>query len=111
MNYKTILVHCDSDPKLSHRLEVAVELAERFGARLVGVHVQVPIQVPACSGGPVPTFDLYAAYEVSAKAEHDAAAAAFEKITKGSNMPSEWRFAKGYHEDELVAPAAPCCRA
>ena len=43
MNYKTIVVHCDASPKLSQRLEVAVELAQRFSAYLAGVHVQVPI--------------------------------------------------------------------
>src|SRR5438045_2892499 len=42
MSYKTIVVHCDASPKLSPRLQVAVELAQRFSAYLVGVHVQVP---------------------------------------------------------------------
>src|SRR5215470_14961108 len=51
MSYKTILVHCDVNPKLSQRLQVAVELAQRFGACLVGVHVQVPIDLPAFSAG------------------------------------------------------------
>jgi len=105
MNYKTILVHCDVNPKLSQRLEVAVELAQRFGAYLVGVHVQVPIDVPAFSGGVVPTFDLFAAYEASAKAEYDAAAAAFEDAIKGSRLATERRLAKGYHEDEMVIQA------
>lgn len=105
MNYKTILVHCDANPKLSQRLQVAVELAQRFGAYLVGVHVQVPMDVRALSGGVVPTFDLYAAYEASAKAEHDAAHDAFEDAIKGNRLATEWRLAKGYHEDELVIQA------
>lgn len=105
MNYKTILVHCDANPKLSQRLEVAVELAQRFGAYLVGVHVQVPIDIPAFSAGVVPTFDLYAAYEASANAEHDAARDAFVDATKGSRLATEWRLAKGHHEDELVTQA------
>ena len=105
MNYKTILVHCDVNPKLSQRLEVAVELAQRFGAYLVGVHVQVPIDFPAFSGGVVPTFDLFAAYEASAKAEYDAAADAFEDAIKGSRLATERRLAKGHHEDELVIQA------
>ena len=92
-------------PKLSQRLAVAVELAQRFGANLVGIHVQVPIDVPAFSGGVVPTFDLFGAYEASAKAEHDAAHDAFEDAIKGSRLATEWRLAKGYHEDELVIQA------
>jgi nucleotide-binding universal stress UspA family protein len=105
MNYKTILVHCDADPRLSRRLEIAVDLAQRFGAYLVGVHVQVPIDIPAFSAGAVPTFDIFAAFEASAKAEHDAAANAFENAIKGSHLATEWRLAKGYHEDELVNQA------
>jgi len=105
MNYKTILVHCDASSKLSQRLEVAVDLAQRFDAHLVGVHVQVPMQVPAFSAGPVPTFDLFAAYEASAKAQYESAAGAFEKAIRGSHLSSEWRLAKGYHEDELFIQA------
>lgn len=105
MSYKTILVHCDSSPKLSQRLEVAVELAQRFGAYLVGIHVQAPIDIPAFSAGVVPTFDLYSAYEASANAERDAARDVFVNATKGSRLPTEWRLANGYHEDELVIQA------
>ena len=36
MSYKTILVHCDANPRLSQRLDVAVDLAQRFAAHLVG---------------------------------------------------------------------------
>jgi nucleotide-binding universal stress UspA family protein len=105
MNYQTILVHCDTNSKLSQRLEVAVDLAQRFGAHLVGVYVQEPIDVPGLSTGGVPTFDLSAAYEASAKTEHKIAAATFEKAIKGRHLTSEWRFAKGYLEDELVIQA------
>jgi nucleotide-binding universal stress UspA family protein len=105
MNNKTILVHCDATPVLSQRLEVAVYLALRFGAYLVGVHVQAPIDIPAFSVGVVPTFDLYGAYEASAKAEHDTAAEIFEHAVKGSRLATEWRRAPGYQEDELVIQA------
>ena len=82
-----------------------MDLAARFGAHLVGLHVQAPLEVPAFAAGPVPIFDLQVAYEASAKADHDTAADAFEKAIKGSHVPSEWRVAKGYHEDELVTHA------
>jgi nucleotide-binding universal stress UspA family protein len=105
MNYKTILVHCDADPRLSRRLDVAVDLAQRYGAHLVGSHVQTPIDMPAFSAGVVPTFDLFEAYEASAKAEHDTAEIAFTKAVKGTHLPSEWRVTKGYPEDELAVQA------
>ena len=82
MTYKTILVHCDASAKLLPRLEVAVDLAQRFGAHLVGVHVQAPIHIPAFSAGAMPPFDVYDAYEAAAKAEHDTATATFEEATR-----------------------------
>ena len=54
---------------------------------------------------PMPMYDFFAAYEASAKAEHDTAAAAFTKAMKGTHLPSEWRAAKGYPENELVIQA------
>src|SRR4051812_44199409 len=105
MSYKTILVHCDANPRLSQRLDVAVDLAQRYGAHLVGAHMQAPIDIPAFSGGVVPMYDLFAAYEASVKTEHDTAAAAFIKAIKGTHLPSEWRVSKGYPENELAIQA------
>jgi hypothetical protein len=42
MSYKTILVHCDANPRLSQRLAVAVDLAQRYGAHLVGARSTRP---------------------------------------------------------------------
>ena len=46
MAYKTILVHCDASPKVGQRLTVAAELAERYGAHLVGLHARPPLEAP-----------------------------------------------------------------
>jgi nucleotide-binding universal stress UspA family protein len=102
MGYKTILVHCDASPKLGHRLGVAVELAQRHGAHLIGVHVKAPFDVPAFFDGPVPTTDLYGAFEAVAKADQESAVAAFDKAIKGTGLSTEWRVARGYPEDELA---------
>ena len=40
MGYKTILVHCDGGRTTAGRAAVAVALAERFDAHLVGLHVR-----------------------------------------------------------------------
>ena len=101
MRYRTILVHCDANPRLPQRLEVAVDLAQRFGAHLVGAHLQAPMDIPAYTGGVMPMPDFFAAYEASVMAEHDTAAAAFNKAIKGTHLPNEWRVAKGYPENEL----------
>ena len=51
MSYRTVIVHCDDNPKTSHRLAVAVQLAQCHGAHLVGVHVQEPFNVPPFTEG------------------------------------------------------------
>src|SRR5262249_33624441 len=102
MSYKAILVHCDASPKLAHRLDVAVELAQRHRAHLIGVHVQPPFDIPAFFDGPVPTTDLYGAFEAAAKANQESAIAAFNKAIKGSELSTEWRLARGYPENELA---------
>lgn len=105
MSYKTILVHCDAASALPQRLGVAVKLAQRYRAHLVGLHVQAPIIVPAFSGGAVPLDSLYVAYETAAKVELDQAAAAFAGAVKDADISSEWRIATAYHEEELVLQA------
>ena len=102
MSYKTILVHCDSSSALPRRLRIAVELAERFEAHLVGLHVQAPLNLPAFAGGVVPLDSLHAAYEESSTSERDSAAAAFGNAVRGARHSSEWRVARAYPEDELV---------
>ena len=107
MSYKTILVHCDASPKLSQRLDVAVDLAQRHRAHLVGAHLQAPMDIPAFAGGGVmPMHDFFAAYEANAKADRDKAAAAFTNAIKGTHLATEWRVAQGYPEDELAIQAA-----
>ena len=105
MSYKTVLVHCDASPKLALRLAVAADLAERFGAHLVGAYVQAPFDVPAFFDGAMPTEDLYKSYEAAAKADQDAASAAFAKGIKGLHLPNEWRVTNGYVEHELAVQA------
>jgi nucleotide-binding universal stress UspA family protein len=105
MSYKTILVHCDASPKLSQRLDVAVDLAQRHGAHLVGVYVQAPFDVPAFADGMMPMDDLFTSYEAAAKADQDASKASFEKDIKGTHLPTEWRLVNGYVDDELAIHA------
>src|SRR5262245_43883603 len=91
MSYKTILVHCDASPKVGHRLAVAMELALRHRAHLVGVHVLQPVDIPAIFDSTMPTADVYAAYEAAAQADMESAAMAFGKAIKGAHLSTEWR--------------------
>ncbi len=105
MAYKTLLVHCDAAKNVAHRLGVAAEMAERHGAHLVGFHARPPFESPAFFDGGFPMDNLYKSYEASAKADQDAAAAAFEKAIKGRHLSTEWRVVDGYVENELAVQA------
>jgi nucleotide-binding universal stress UspA family protein len=105
MSYKTILVHCDAGKSVSHRLGVAAELAQRFGAHVVGLHVRRPFDAPVYFNGSLPMDDLFRIYEEGAKADETAAAATFEKAIKGKQLSTEWRMANGYPENEVALQA------
>lgn len=101
MSYKTILVHCDADPRVSHRLTVAVDLAQRHGALLVGVHIQEPFDAPALFDGTIAIDSLLEAHEAAAKAHVATARTAFDKAVKGSHLSTEWRSEEGYVDARL----------
>ena len=45
MDYTTLMVHVDVDDELPRRARIAAELAERFGAHLIGVAAWAPMSV------------------------------------------------------------------
>ena len=105
MTYKTILVHCDASPKVGLRLAVAVDLAERHGAHLVGVHARPLFEAPVFFEGSMPMDNLFIAYEASAAADQAAARSAFKKILKGHHISHEWRVTDGFVDSELAIQA------
>lgn len=105
MSYKTILVHCDASNSVSHRLTVAADLAQRFGARLVGLHVRRPFETPVFFDGGFATGDFFRIYGEGVKADETEASAAFAKATKGREVATEWRAVDGYVDSELAVQA------
>lgn len=105
MSYKTILVHCDASPKVSQRLAVAKELAQRHNAHLIGAYVRPTFDAPAFFDGTMPTGALFDAYETAAKADQDAATSAFDKAINGTNLSREWRVVEGYAHEQLAIQA------
>ena len=103
MGYKTILVHCDAGRSTDVRLKVALDLADRFDAHLVGLHVRQAFQAPAFTDAGMAMDSLYKTYEAAVKADEAEAAAIFTKAvgTKGSS--SEWRVIDGYADEALAA--------
>jgi nucleotide-binding universal stress UspA family protein len=105
MGYKTILVHCDADPNVAHRLAIAVELAKRHDAHLVGVHIQEPFNAPAMFDGTVAMDSLFGVFEETAKANLASAKAAFAKAVKGTELSTAWRSEEGYIDARLAVHA------
>ncbi len=105
MTYKTIVVNCDANPKVSHRLAVATELSQRFGAHLVGLHARPPFEAPMFFDGGMPMDSLFQAYEEAAKADLAKSSASFDKALKGLHLSSEWRVVDGFADTELAIQA------
>src|SRR5690242_5386322 len=108
MMYKTILVDCNASAKVGQRLAVAVQLAGRNGAHLVGLHVRAPITPPVFSDGTVPAESVLDAFEAAAKSEEAAAAAAFGAAIKSAGLSTEWCAVEGYPDDVLAERARYC---
>jgi nucleotide-binding universal stress UspA family protein len=105
MSYRIILVHCDAAETVSHRLGVAAELAQRFAAHLVGLHVREPFERSAFFDSVLPVDELVRMYEEAASIEEAAAVAAFEKAVEGRNLSPEWRVVTGDRKTEVSAQA------
>jgi nucleotide-binding universal stress UspA family protein len=105
MGYQTILVHCDAGKKVSCHLDVAAELAGRFGSVFVGLHAQPPFETPAFAEGAFGMAPIYRAYEEGAKADLAASRTAFNKALKGKHLPTEWRVVDDYPEEALTIAA------
>jgi nucleotide-binding universal stress UspA family protein len=104
MGYKTILVHCDTGRGTATRLKVALDLADRFDAHVIGLHVRQAFQAPAFTDAGPAMDSLYRSYETAVKADEAIAAGVFRE-TVGKGYSSEWRVADGYVGQILVAQA------
>lgn len=92
MTYKTILVHCNDLRRVARVTGAAVEIADRFGAHLIGLSVAPPVHlIPAGMPG---TPDVIVADE-QAKAYRQGnpqlRRAFFEAASCASKVIAEWR--------------------
>lgn len=96
MSYKTILVHVDSGRRSAARIELAIALARRFDAHVVGLNVQPLVRFPPnLAGDP-----MIVEYQERAAAQEAAAAEAlFRTATVAAGLAgAEWRL----DEDGLI---------
>ena len=105
MGFKTILVYCDVSKTAASRLHVALDLAGRFDAHVIGLHVRRRFEAPRFTGATMALDALYRTYETAAQAEERAAAKAFHDAVGGKGYSSEWRVVDGLAEDALIGHA------
>lgn len=79
--YRDILVHLDSGARAPVRLELAISLARRFGARLTGVFAQLDSDTPSVVAGRASERLIAAA---------KAGRAAFDAATQAAGIHAEW---------------------
>jgi nucleotide-binding universal stress UspA family protein len=105
MSYKTILVHCDAGRGTAVRLEIAFDLALRFEAHVIGLHVRQAFQAPAFTDAGPAMDSLYKTYETTVKADEAIVTAAFREAAGGKGVSREWRVTDGYVDEILRAEA------
>jgi nucleotide-binding universal stress UspA family protein len=102
MTYKTILVHCDSSRTVNGRLAAAADVAQRFEARLIGLHAREPLEVASFVDGGMGIGALMEAWQAGCDAAEKTAETAYIKATKDRNFPSEWRVTEAFSDDALA---------
>jgi nucleotide-binding universal stress UspA family protein len=91
MTYKTILVHVDNGKYCPARLDIAVGLARRFDAHLVGLHALTAVRLPAYAIAEAGAT-LIEAQKAVANDQANRAERLFAKATGGAGLNSvEWR--------------------
>lgn len=90
MSYKTILVHIDAGKRCPARIEVAIALARRFGAHLIGLNALTATELPGyVQAGGMPLVELRRRH---ADEQVERAQAAFDQALSAAALASaEWR--------------------
>lgn len=94
MSYKTVVLHLVEEAHAASRTALARRLAERFGARLIGLHVTPPPIVPVGYGEGA----AYVGPEIieAQREAGDELAASLEKVfTKAAGSGAVWRRVEG----------------
>jgi nucleotide-binding universal stress UspA family protein len=102
MALKDIVLHADANDRanMAARLEVAVDLAREHGARLTGVFVITPPDVPAYIEQQIGE-DILKAQAAAVRQAAERVRASFEKAASAAELQFEWRLAEGYVTDAL----------
>jgi nucleotide-binding universal stress UspA family protein len=101
MSFKSIVVHLDTGSRAQVRLQLAIELASRFGAFLRGVYCVFtpdPRSFHVMAG----TAEYYDQHEKRRQQERGALERLFHGELARANVDGEWIVATGSADDELA---------
>jgi nucleotide-binding universal stress UspA family protein len=101
MSLKHLLVHLDVSPRASERLDLAITVARRHGARLTGLFAESGQAGPGIADKREPT--TLAADEARART-------AFEEKTRAAGLATDWWRVPGTDFSEVVGWTVVCCR-
>jgi nucleotide-binding universal stress UspA family protein len=101
MTLKHLLVHLDASKRASERLDLAVTLARRFGARLTGLFAESGRTGPGIADKREP--------ETLAR-DNARARSAFEEKTRAAGLATDWWQVPGVDYSEVVGWTVVCCR-
>ena len=90
MSYKTIAAYLARPDAVADVMNVALPLAEKFGAHLAGIHVSSGVPVIGTIGAQVPP-EIVEQYVQHMREDAEAIESAFSKAVKGVPVQSEWR--------------------
>ncbi len=92
MTYKTILVHCNDPRRVARVSGAAVEIADRFGAHLIGLSVSPPVHlIPAGMPGTPDVIVADAQAKAYRQGNPQLRQAFFEAANSASKAIAEWR--------------------
>ncbi len=95
MTYKTILVYLNDERRAVAMLEPAIDLAARYNAHLIGLHVHAALPAPPVSYG----SRVLGAIAAAARSEAEAIGSIFADMTTRRPFVAEWREVKVPHVD------------
>ena len=92
MAYKTVLAHCNDKRRIKRLAGAAVEVADRFGAHLIGLSISPPVLVvPAGMPGTPDTMVIDERCQAYRRDNAELRSAFFEAGAHGQKVVPEWR--------------------
>lgn len=90
MNFKTILVNLNHEPRVAELIAAAAAIARPTEAHVVGLYVMPPLFLPSDVIMPMGA-DFYEAQVAEHRAQAERIKMVFDRLTKGEPFVAEWR--------------------